>query len=135
MGYKILEHTADVRIRAQGDSLRELFESAVFGMMEILKPNVSAGAPAVEKIVALEAEDTTALLIDFLNDVLYSACTNKETYDKIIFKKLTPRALEATLFGVPALSFGEDIKAVTYHEADVKQNEQGKWETLLIFDI
>lgn len=69
-------------MRAQGDSLWGLFESAVFGMMEILKPNVSAGAPAVEEIVALEAEDTTALLIDFLNEVLFFAQARKEMYNK-----------------------------------------------------
>jgi len=30
---------------------------------------------------------------------------------------------------------GEDIKAVTYHEAEVKKKKDGIWETMLIFDI
>jgi SHS2 domain-containing protein len=135
MTYKILEHTADVRMIVQADSLDELFSDAVYGMMKIIEPRTGNNKKAIERMISLEAMDATALLIDFLNEVLLSTHLNREIYNEVIFKSLSERSLEATLFGVIALSLGEDIKAVTYHEADVKKKEDGTWETMLVFDI
>lgn len=135
MTYKMLEHTADVRMLVQGDSLEELFSDAVFGMMEILKPKTDGQKQPIQRTIALEAADTTALLIDFLNEVLLSAHINKEMYDEVIFKTLSKRSLEVNLRGFDTRSFGEDIKAVTYHEADVRETKNGKWETMIVFDI
>jgi SHS2 domain-containing protein len=41
----------------------------------------------------------------------------------------------ATIKGNRVSYFDEDIKAVTYHEAAVKQNNEGQLETVIIFDI
>ncbi|MCI0453559.1 MAG: archease [Candidatus Dadabacteria bacterium] len=135
MPYKILEHTADVRMIVQADSLDELFSDAVYGMMKIIEPKIGNNKKAIERMISLEAMDATALLIDFLNEVLLSTHLNREIYNEVIFKSLSERSLEAKLYGVIALSLGEDIKAVTYHEADVKKKEDGTWETMLVFDI
>ena len=135
MTYKMLEHTADVRIFVQGDSLEELFLDAVYGMMEILKPRFDNQKQVTQRAITLEAADITALLIDFLNEVLLASQINKEAYDEVIFKTLSLRSLEAILRGVAVRSFDEDIKAVTYHEAEIRRTEDGKWETMIIFDI
>jgi SHS2 domain-containing protein len=42
--------------------------------------------------------------------------------------------LDAELEGHPVVRFGEDVKAVTYHEADV-QERNGLWSTTLVFDV
>ena len=136
MTYKLLEHTADIRMVVQGDSLESLFSEAVYGMMKILEPETDEQkGQFTERVITIEATDTTALLIDFLNEVLLSANLHKETYNEINFKSLSQHSLEAILHGVAVRSFGDDIKAVTYHEAEVKRNEDGTWETMIIFDI
>lgn len=133
--YEILEHTADVRMLVQGDSLEDLFSEALYGMMEILEPKVDDQKKVIERVIAIEATDTTTLLIDFLNEVLLSTQIHKEAYNKMIFKELSQHSLEAILSGIAVQSFGEDIKAVTYHEAEVKRTEDGTWETMIVFDI
>ena len=135
MTYKILEHTADVRMIVQADSLEKLFSEAVYGMMKILEPRLDNNKEVIERKISLEAVDATALLIDFLNEVLLATHIHKEVYNEVIFKRLSERSLEAKLSGFIAKSLGEDIKAVTYHEADVKKKKDGTWETMLIFDI
>lgn len=135
MTYKILEHTADVRIFVQGDSLERLFSDAVYGMMEILKPKIDNQKQEIQRVIALEALDTTALLIDFLNEVLLSAHIHKEMYNEVIFKTLSPHSLEATLHGFTVCSFGEDVKAATHHEAEVRETKDGIWETMIVLDI
>lgn len=135
MTYKILEHTADVRMIVQADSLEKLFSEAVYGMMKIIEPKVDNKKEGIQRTIALEAVDATALLIDFLNEVLLATYIHKEVYNEVIFKSLSERSLEAKLSGFIAKSLGEDIKAVTYHEAEVKKKKDGIWETMLIFDI
>jgi SHS2 domain-containing protein len=135
MTYKILEHTADVRVFVQADSLEKLFSEAVLGMMRIIEPTLDNNKSAIEKIISLEAPDTTALLVDFLNEVLLATHLHKEVYNQVIFKSLSERSLEAKLSGFVAKALGEDIKAVTYHEAEVKKKKDGTWETMLVFDI
>jgi len=74
-------------------------------------------------------------LVDFLSEVLYQTQVNKEIYNKVEFKKLTDTELEAEIFGQKVEGFGEDIKAATYHNLEIKQKERGGWEAIVLFDV
>lgn len=119
----------------QGDSIEELFSSALMALMDILRPSVAIKKEETKRIIHVKSADKTTLLVDFLNEVLLTAYNYKEAYNKVIFKILKENLLKAELYGYAVESFGEDIKAITYHEADVKQNKDGKWQTNLVFDI
>lgn len=134
MPYKINEHIADIKISARGRNLEQLFTDAFLGMMYVLKPAQKFAPEKAEREISMESLDTTALLADFLNEVLSLAKANKESYANIIFYKIQPTGLRAKLFGFSVESFHRDIKVVTYHEAEVKQTEDGAWETTLIFE-
>jgi len=135
MPYRFLEHTADVRMEVKGKDLKGLFSGAMAGMMAFLRPKVLGEIVGVKRQISLSSPDATALLVDFLGEVLRLSQTNKEAYHKAVFHKLSENSLEAELFGVPVESFEDDIKAVTYHEAKVAKNEKGEWQTLIVFDI
>lgn len=133
--YEILKHTADVRLRVEGETLERLFSDALKGMMEILKTDIPIGQPGAKRQVSINAPDKTALLVDFLNEVLSLSQINKEAYPVVTFGELSETTLRGNLEGVRVNEFDEDIKAVTYHEAEIKKNPEGNWETILIFDI
>jgi len=135
MPHEFLEHTADVRMRVTGRSLEELFSAAVAGVMDLLAPQSLGRGQASRRTVAVAAADETALLVDFLNQVLLQAQVHRERYERVAFTRLSGRELTAELQGWPVQAFGGDIKAVTYHEADVRRSEAGGWETNLVFDI
>lgn len=136
MPYEILPHTADTRLRVRGKTKEELFEEAAYALLKVMQPQVeNRHAVPAKRRVAVEAGNTTELLVDFLNRLLTSAQTNKETYLRICIHHLHDHNLEAELDAVKVEEFGEDVKAVTYHEAEVKHNNNGEWETLLILDI
>lgn len=136
MPYKILQHIADLKIRITAPTAEELFREAVRGMMEVMRETKDQDRkPEIQRIVEIKSPDATSLLIDFLNEVLSSAQINKEIYIKVNFKKFSETALEAELIGQKVDEFDEDVKAVTYHEADVKQGSDGQWQTLIILDI
>jgi SHS2 domain-containing protein len=132
--YEILEHTADVRVRARGHTLPALFRSALQGMGALLAPEALAREPDTGRQVALAAPDTTALLVDFLAEALALAHIHHEVYVDAELEELTAQTVRADLRGVPVSGFATDVKAVTYHGADVVCTETG-YEVTLVYDI
>jgi SHS2 domain-containing protein len=135
MPYEFLEHTADIRMRVSGRSPEELYAAAVAGMVELMAPAREDAAPRTRRSTAVTAPDSTALLIEFLNAVLLSAQVQREAYDRVTFAELSEQSLRAELEGTPVRCFGEDIKAVTHHEAQLRRTAAGTWETVVVFDI
>ena len=131
--FEILEHKADLKIRAFGKIKEELFLNILKGMMESMKPE---GLEAGEKRkIEIKSLDLKSLLVDFLSKALYLSQVNKEVYFEAKFKKFTDSELEGELIGQKVESFGEDIKAVTYHSLDIHQEKDGTWQATVLFDI
>ena len=132
-----LSHTADIRLHLMADSREELFRAGFEAMNQIIKPDACRmPCPCIiNQKIELDSVDATALFIDFLSDVLTLAHEHKAVFCEVEFQELNATHLRASIGGRPANGFDEDIKAVTYHEANVRQNVEGQWETLLIFDI
>lgn len=135
MAYEITGHTADISLRAEGGDLPELFESALLGMTEIIDPETDESSGDVLRRVELESYDRTALLIDFMNEALFLSERNREFYFEVKFSEIGNTYLRAELRGRRAKFFGRDIKAVTYHGAEIKKDEAGNLETEIVFDI
>lgn len=131
--YEILEHTGDVKIKVYGNTKEELFENAMLGMNAILKAKCKA--QSAKRTIKIESLDVNALLVDFLSEINYLRQVNKEVYDKVTFQKFSDTKVEAELQGYEVEEFGEDIKAVTFHDLDIHQNAQGFWETTIVFDV
>ncbi len=132
--YKILEHTGDVKIKAYGKTKGELFENAMVAMMAVLHPKYEI-RNLESRSIKIKSQDTNALLVDFLNEVNYLRQVHTEMYGGVEFKKFSDTEIEATLEGYRVEEFGEDVKAVTFHELDIQQNSQGLWETMIVFDV
>ena len=134
--YEILQHTADVRLRVTASSLQELFADALRGLMAVMHgAPVPVGAHSVRpETIELDSVDLTALLVDFLNEALVRAVVSRRAFTGASFASLGETHLSATLTSVPAASFDEEVKAVTYHEAEVRRSGEG-WTTMLVLDI
>jgi len=120
-------------MRVSGATLQDLFADALRGLIDVMKPE-GPEADRVHSEIRVVAPDVTALLVDFLNEVLTRCHIRREAYPRVVFSSLTGTALEGQLEGHPVAGFGEDVKAVTYHEAEVRERD-GVWSTILVFDI
>lgn len=132
--FEILEHKADLKIRVFGKTKEELFENALFGMETCLRPEIAV-AGETKKEIKIKSPDLPALLVDFLNEILYLNQVNEEIYNKVRFIKFSDIELRAELSARPVERFGEDIKAVTYHGLEAGQTKDGSWEAIVLFDI
>jgi len=131
--FEILPHTADLKIRVFGKTKEELFLNALLGMEESLKPKVLE--KVVEREIEVKSIDLPALLVDFLNEVLYLNQVNREVYSDLKISKFWDNKLEGKVSGKKVERFGEDIKAVTYHNLKVQQKKDGTWEATVLFDV
>lgn len=114
-------------------SLEDLFRDAVHGLYAVMRGEHAS--ETVTRVISVdESADTTALLVDFLNEVLNRAQIAGEMFSEIRFARFEPLSLTAELTGTAPAEFEEDVKAVTYHEADVRR-EGGGWTTMLVFDL
>ncbi len=136
--FRFKEHTADIRILLEGDAFSDLFTAGTLAIAEILKPGFCRDQkhpPTLEKTMQLESVDRTALLIDFLSDVLTQCHMDRAVYCAVSVKHLSETEMEAVITGTLVVAFEDDIKAVTYHEAEVRQHAEGKWSCMVIVDI
>ena len=133
----ILDYTTDVTISAEGFSLKELFTNALHHMGEVLQPGYCEKATHYDSnmCIQLHAEDPTTLLIDFLSEVLALTYSQKAIYCYVYFETLTDRELAATLYGKWFGKLENEIKSCTYHEARVRQEDDGRWQTPIIFEM
>lgn len=133
--FEILGHTSELKIRARGESFKDLFRNMMRGMAHAMQPVYSHDASGSTQEISIESQDINTLLVDFLSEILYFSQVNKEVYGEVEFLEFSDVSLKATIFGKAVESTGEDIKAVTYHGADVHKNPQGLWEVEIIYDI
>ena len=132
--YKIIGHTADLRLKVSAKSKKELFKEALAGMAAILKEKPE-GEEKISKEIELESPDQASHLVDFLNEVLYNAYSEKAIFTESEFEFFAETKLKAKISGYKIKEgFDEDIKAATYHEAEIKK-ENEDFKVTLIFDI
>ena len=138
-GFEILPHTADMRMRVWGKSIQELFRAALRGMAFYLRPDFAKlpkGAKPVTQAVKVETVDISSLLVEFLSEVIAQSDISNAVFTAVNFRKFGENFLEGEISGFVAEDIEHDIKAVSYHEVDIKRNpETGLFETMLVFDI
>ncbi len=136
-GFEIIEHTADIGIRAWGRDMEEAFEEAALGMFSIIA-DVKKAEEVGEAVIMVENDDWEGLLVDWLSELLYAFDADRlflKRFEVHIDVKerltLTGHAY-GELYNPEKHGMGMEIKAVTYHmvEADPE-----KAEIKVLFDI
>ncbi len=143
--FEQLPHTADIKIRVYGSSLKELFKNALIGMFQVIGPQAKGCQEKGGRLVCptlpethdveVESIDKEALLVDFLSDALYLSDVHNEAYLDVDIYSLTDTKITAKLYGVKITGFSVvEMKAVTHHDLKIKEID-GEWQTDIVFDI
>lgn len=140
MQYKILSHTADLRLEIYGETVEALFINAAQAIADILAPKFKKGIHFVDfkDIIKIQSLDRNSLLVDFLNEILTRSNINKCVY-RVVRLIFDGNSLEAEINGIKVDKFDEDIKAVTYHEVNIREKTAKQkppiFYTTLVLDI
>ena len=135
--YTLLDHTADLGIRVYGTDLKDLFEGAGRALMHLM---VKAKIPNKTRSmkISVSGEDLADLMVRWLGEILYLFTGENQLVTSIRMGSVSSSHLDAILETVPfepeIHEILSEIKAVTYHQIEVTEIENG-WEAKVIFDV
>lgn len=131
-GFREHEHTADWELEVWAPDLAGLLEQAARGMYSLsattLKPK-----PRLERSIQFSAYDSETLVVTFLQELLFLGEIEGIGFDTYTVH-VKDHELSAKLGGAPIDSRMKEIKAVTYHNIQVIENEQGV-KVRIVFDV
>ena len=132
--YEILEHTADIGIKAYGKNPQELFINSARGMFDIIA-DTSAIKPKEQREIRQEADGYGELLRGWLSELLYQFSVSGIVFNEFSVRSLSPHTIKAIARGERAPhKIKTEIKAVTYHELEFRHVKDG-YEAKVIFDV
>ncbi|AGG06402.1 MULTISPECIES: archease [Dehalococcoides] len=136
LGYKLIQHTADVGIVAQGASMGDAFGFAASGLFSLI---TDTSTLKQDKIISLEfiSDSYENLLVKWLNELIYIFDTQI-----LVFGRFEVAVNSA--FKLTAICFGQKVnadtplhhyvKAATYHLLKVKKITGG-YKLQVLLDI
>ena len=132
MSYKFLEHTADVKFRAEGSSIEEMFVAAADAMNETVRGDIKI-LESKERSFEVEGKDLVSLLYNFLEEFLFLLDAEDYLVAKIKEIEIEGNKLKCVVVGDAAenYKFTNDVKAVTYSDMFVKQVSQAGGSSLV----
>jgi SHS2 domain-containing protein len=135
--YDIVEHTADIGIKAYGKTLQELFINAARGMFDIIA-DLDGLKTSTSVKIKLQAPNTEELLIAWLDELIYTFYTKNIIFSEFKISGLTDNTINAEAFGRhignKKSRLKTEVKAATYHGLKIEEKNK-RYEVQIIFDV
>ena len=139
--YRFIDHNADIEVEVSGSTLEELFTASAYAWKEVVteKSPISNSSSYPLDLAQLSPE---GLLVSFLDELNYMFQTKKWILGRIeaitIKQEDEDWVLTARLKGEPFSSLkhkaGVEIKAVTFHQPNIKKSGNF-YSTRIVFEI
>ena len=121
MSMNFLEHTADVKSRADGSNMEEMLKSAAEAMNETMRGEIKV-LEQTEKTFETEGKDLEIFLHNFLEEFLYLLEGEGFLVSKIKSVEIDGLRVKCVVVGDLAehYKFTNDVKAVTFNEMYIR---------------
>ena len=136
MKFQFFPHTADVKFRAYGRSVEEVFSNALYAtMFSLTKEKIK---PIKKLKVKFKGKNFENLLYNFLEELLFLIDSKNFFVSEIKNFKIDKKnfKLSAEFYGDDGTGYEifSSVKAVTYNEMFVKKIED-KWVAQVVLDV
>ena len=136
MKYKFLTHTADVKFRAFGKNIEEMFANSALAMFSSMYEG-KVKENRTSKIKA-KGKDFESLLYNFLEELLVLFDSEQFFLSKVKSLKIDKKnfKLEAEVVGDDSSKYTVhiDVKAITYNDMFVKK-QKNNWVCQVVLDV
>jgi SHS2 domain-containing protein len=137
VGHELIEHSADIGVRAWGPTAEEVFEQAALALFSLVCDPLDIGE--VESVdVELEAESRDLLLAAWLNELLRVFEARQLVLSQFDLLELGDHVLRARVSGEPLDTSRHivcgGVKAATLPELSLEQRDGG-WEGFVLLDV
>lgn len=134
-GFREVEHTADVEIEVWGEDLSALFRQAARGMYHLSKLHTpESDQEDISQSFRIRERDIESLLVAFLSELLFYLETERLMFHTMDLGLLKDHQLHAQLEGSRITDQDREIKAVTFHDLEILEDESG-WKVNIVFDV
>jgi SHS2 domain-containing protein len=132
------DHTADVGMRVEGETLEALFAHAAFGLLGYTVASLDRLRPSSYVGVEMQAPSDAELLVDWLNERLFLFDARAEIHAWPELDHVGDRRLVGRSGFLPVdwdrMTFGPEVKSITYHGLKLER-QGGLWTAEVIFDL
>jgi SHS2 domain-containing protein len=130
------EHTGEVRVRLEAPTLPELFAEAGRALGELVGPDEgSRGALHEDEEVVVRAMDRDALLVEWLNELVFRSETSKRIYPELSVESVSEREIRARIRGVDVEELRTPVKAATLHGVHIQRRPDGGYSGSVVLDV
>ena len=129
--YRWVDHTAEVELLVEAEHEEGVFSEALSALGELMSDEGTAETATYE--VSAAAPDHAALLVEWLNEVVYLAETEALVPERVERLRLDERGIESTVSGRRAAA-RPLVKAATYHRLELAETN-GSWRATVVFDV
>ena len=133
--FEFLEHTADIKFRVKGKSLKAVFENCVLAVSHVLSRGRKIKS-VKKKEFTVSGKNNESLLCNFIDELIYLLDAKNFVVSKSNVKILNGK-LKAIVYGDDSSHYGDldSIKAATYAEMYIREVKKGKWEAQVVVDV
>lgn len=131
------DHIGEVRLSAGGSSLEALFEDAGLRFAVLEREQIPVTPARHRCTVTCRAADREALLVEWLNSLIFLSETEAWVPDRIRVTRLTDSELEAEVSGPRLAHPPALVKAATLHGLRLEPDARGAggWTAEVILDV
>lgn len=136
--FQLFDHTADLGLRVEANSLEELFAEAARGLVTMFVDQPQEVRPVHERQIQIAAEEVEYLFFDWLSELLYAFESEQwvgAEFDVHLDNGQLSASVRGEFFDAARHQPGHEVKAITYHDLTVEQTPNGKWIAEVIVDI
>ena len=138
MKYRIIDHTADFGLQIFASDLKTLFADAAHVMIDQIT-DINRLKGLTEYDIHVTGSDRPDLMVNWLREVLYLWTGEEKLVKKARIISLSEYELSAKVmydtYEPDRHIIKNEIKAVTYHQIQVKSLPDGRWMSQIIFDV
>jgi len=132
--FEFLEHTADIKFRAFGKTLEEVFENSALAISSIYSKEKKISLKSKKKI-SVKGRDKESLLYNFIEELIFLVDSENFVVSKAKVS-IKNTSLTAEIYGDDVKNYTDldQIKASTYHDMYIKKTKKG-WEAQVVVDV
>jgi len=126
--HRFLDHTSEITLHVGAADWPGLLAEAGLGLAELLLRGAVAAAPDPEtgwRSLEVSSHDREALLVDWLNEIVYLAETRLWVPQEIEIEESSDTHLKARACGVTVEESPSLVKAATFHGLHVRDLAEG----------
>jgi SHS2 domain-containing protein len=129
--HSLAEHVGELAIRLEADSPPELFAESARALAEVMLGRPANASGAWEH-VWVKANDRDALLVAWLDELIYRAERDYKIYGEVQVQRVTDCELDASVRGEPVSDLKTQVKAATWHGLEIVDTAKGVAATVVL---